>query len=191
MTRRNAGVPYAVTAGFVFLVITLVWIARDQMRPVTVGATAPDFVFTTLTGDTVSLADYAGRVVLVNVWATWCGPCRVEMPSMQRLYEQTSREDFEILAVSIDAQLGQRDLSGNAGGNVAIFTDSLGLTFPILLNPSGDIQRSYQTTGVPETFLIGPDGTIRRKVAGGTEWDDEAYIEQIERLISEARAAKR
>ncbi len=183
MSRRR----YALIAGSVFVLIGLLWIAREQMRPVGVGIRAPGFEFMTLKGDTVSLADYEGRVVLVNVWATWCGPCRMEMPSMQRLYDQTSRSDLEILAVSIDAALGQRDPFGRPGGDIQMFVDSLGLNFPILLNPSGDIQRTYQTTGVPETFLVGPDGVIRRKVAGGTEWDDEAHMEQIKRLVSDAR----
>ena len=190
MSQRQSSKGYALTAAFALFVVMLVWVARDKMRPVGVGTSAPEFTFTTMEGDTVSLEDYEGRVVLVNVWATWCGPCRMEMPSMQRLYELTSREDFEILAVSIDARPGQRDGGGRIGGDIAMFVDSLGLTFPILLNPTGDIQRTYQTTGVPETFLIGPDGVIRRKVAGGTEWDAEAHIEQIERLVAEVRAAE-
>lgn len=189
MSRRSGGLSYGLTAGGVLVLLALIWIAQDQMRPVGVGTSAPDFAFATLDGDTLSLDDFEGRTVLVNVWATWCGPCRMEMPSMQRLYDQTSRDDLEILAVSIDARLGEFDPAGRPGGDIRSFADSLGLTFPILLNPRGDIQRTYQTTGVPETFLIGPDGQIRRKVAGGTEWDSEGHLEQIQRLIQEARAS--
>jgi len=184
----KAGFPYAITAGLAFGLVALAWIARDHIQPVTVGREAPDFAYPTLTGDTLALSDFRGQVVLVNVWATWCIPCRTEMPSMQRLYDEMGEQGLEILAVSIDVAQGQRDRSGNLGGGVAAFTDSLGLTFPILLNPEGDIQRLYQTTGVPETFLVGPDGQIYRKVAGGTEWDSPAYQEQIRRLLERARA---
>jgi cytochrome c biogenesis protein CcmG, thiol:disulfide interchange protein DsbE len=126
-------------------------------------------------------------VVLVNIWATWCGPCRTEMPSMERLYKKLGDEDFEIMAVSIDAELGFFDRAGNAGGDIKAFADSLGLTFPLLHNPSGDIQRLYRTTGVPETFLIGRDGIIYKEVAGGTEWDAPDHQELIQRLLAAPR----
>jgi peroxiredoxin len=105
------------------------------------------------------------------------------MPSMQRLYEHFSEQDFEIVAVSIDAPMGQRDPFGRVGGDVGAFADEYGLTFPIWLNPEGTIQRIYRTTGVPESFVIGRDGRIYRKVSGATEWDQEAYIDFIQRLL--------
>ena len=88
------------------------------------------------------------------------------------------------MAVSIDAELGLLDKDGQVGGNIQAFADSLGLTFPMLHNPSGDIQRLYRTSGVPETFLIGRDGIIYKKVAGGTEWDAPQHKELIQRLLA-------
>jgi peroxiredoxin len=105
------------------------------------------------------------------------------MPSMQRLYEALEGEDFEILAVSIDAPIGQVDPAGRAGGDLGAFAAEYGLTFPILHNPSGDIQRTYQTTGVPESFVIGKDGLIYRKVAGPTEWDLPVNQQLVRRLL--------
>jgi thiol-disulfide isomerase/thioredoxin len=134
-------------------------------------------------GERVSLSDYGDRVILLNVWATWCLPCREEMPSMQRLYEAIGDDDFEILAVSIDAPIGQSDVAGRPGGDLEAFAKEYGLTFPILHNPAGDIQRTYQTTGVPESFLIGRDGLIYRKVAGETEWDLPVNQELVRRLL--------
>ena len=122
--------------------------------------------------------------MLVNIWATWCAPSLQEMPSLQRLYDAFPGEDFEILAVSVDAALGEADAFGRAGGNLAAFATELGLTFPILHNPSGDIQKLYQTTGVPESFLIGRDGVIVKKVAGPTEWDAIENKELVRRLLA-------
>lgn len=164
-------------------VVWLAWLGRANYQPVITGAQAPSFSATTLEGEAVTLADYADKVILLNVWATWCAPCREEMPSMQRLYDEFQDEDFEILAVSVDARPGERDASGNPGGDLRAFAEEFGLTFPILHDPAGDIQRTYQTTGVPETFLIGKDGIIYRKVAGGTHWDAEVNVSLVRRLL--------
>ena len=174
---------WAATA--VVAVVTIAWVGRENYQPVITGSSAPDFVATDMSGNQVRLSDYRGRVVLVNVWATWCAPCRDEMPSMQRLYEALGDTDFEILAVSIDAQPGQRSDAGQMGGDLAAFANELGLTFPILHDPEAAIERIYQTTGVPETFLVGRDGLIYKKVAGGTEWDAPVNQELVRRLLGE------
>ena len=104
---------------------------------------------------------------------------------MQRLFEGLQDTDFEILAVSVDARLGEADAFGRPGGDLRAFADEMDLTFKILHNPSGDIQRTYQTTGVPETFLIGRDGLIYKKVAGGTDWDAPVNLQLVRRLLAE------
>jgi peroxiredoxin len=175
--------PYFWAIVAVTSVVTAAWIGRERYRPVLAGAVAPDFTLASMKGERVSLSDYGDRVILLNVWATWCLPCREEMPSMQRLYEAIGDDDFEILAVSIDAPIGQSDVAGRPGGDLEAFAKEYGLTFPILHNPAGDIQRTYQTTGVPESFLIGRDGLIYRKVAGETEWDLPVNQELVRRLL--------
>ena len=103
---------------------------------------------------------------------------------MQRLAERLEGTDFEIVAVSIDAaREGEVGWGGNIGGDVEAFVEEYGLTFEVLLDPSGAIADTYQTTGLPESFLIGRDGVIYKKVAGGTIWDDDRYVEQIRRLL--------
>ena len=165
------------------VVAAVAWFTRERERPVAAGYPAPGFEVFDAQGGTVSLADYRGTVVLLNIWATWCAPCLEEMPSMQRLYETFSPDDFVIAAVSIDAPAGTSDASGNPGGDPFAFAGRLGLTFPILLDPSGEIQRTYQATAVPESFVIGPDGMIYKKVAGATAWDSEANAGLVRRLI--------
>lgn len=183
MQRTHSRFPYFAAGLGLALVVLFAWVNRDRLSPVVPGAAAPSFQVTDLTGQPVALEDYRGRVVLLNVWATWCAPCRHEMPSMQRLYDELRGEDFEILAVSVDAASGSRDAYGRPGGNISAFADSLGLDFPILHDPRGGIQGTYQTTGVPESFLIGKNGVIYRKVAGATDWDAPQYVALIRRLL--------
>ena len=107
---------------------------------------------------------------------------------MERLYRQLDDDDFEILAVSVDAAPGERDERGNPGASkrkLADFAEEYDLTFPILHDPSGDIQELYQTTGVPESFLVDRDGVIVKRIAGATIWDHENYRELVSRLLGD------
>lgn len=172
----------------VLLVLGLIglgWLVRDRFLPVEVGSMAPDFAATDLSGRPVRLSDLRGEVVLVNIWATWCPPCRDEMPSMQRLFERLGPEGLRIVAVSIDARAGERDASGRPGGDVAAFAREMGLTFDIWLDPEGKIQRTYRTTGVPESFVVDRSGRIITKVIGGTEWDSPSRVDLFRRLLQE------
>jgi len=140
----------------------------DELFPVTVGSKAPDFHANTIEGAPVAktLADYKGEIVLLNVWATWCLPCRTEMPSIQALHDRFAARGLKVVAVSVD-KAGFDD-------QIRTFRDQFGLTFEILHDATGNIQRDYQTTGVPETFIIGRDGMIRRKVIAADNWDSPA-----------------
>jgi len=140
----------------------------DELFPVTVGSKAPDFHANTIDGAPAAktLADYKGEIVLLNVWATWCVPCRTEMPSIQALHDRFAARGLKVVAVSVD----------NAGfdDEIRTFRDQFGLTFEILHDATGNIKRDYQTTAVPETFIIGRDGMIRRKVIAADNWDSPA-----------------
>lgn len=185
MSHKNSRAPYVWAGLGVLAVVAAAWITQSRITPTIPGNPAPSFEVTRPTGEVVSLNDYAGKVVLLNIWATWCGPCREEMPSMERLYALFDPADFEILAISVDALPGQRDLRGYLAGDPVAFADSLELTFPILRDPGGEIERIFQTTGVPESFLIGRDGMIYKRVAGSTAWDGEANVAQIRRLVED------
>ena len=166
------------------LLLTLLWgvgerLATERVEKTPapapeIGRPAPPFVYPLLGGGRMSLADQKGKAALVNVWATWCAPCLDEMPDLQRLYAKMKKEGapFEILAVSIDA-LGADAVAG--------FVDRFVLTFPVLLDPRGSIRKLYRTTGVPETFIIGPRGRLLRKIIGVRKWDAPAVVAYLKR----------
>jgi len=185
MSGKKSLIPYAVALLGAVAVVLIFWLSREGLGPVVPGRPAPEFDAVTLDGTPRSLDDYKGKVILLNVWATWCPPCQQEMPSMQRLREAVQDEDFTILAVSIDAPLGETDAFGREGGNLEVFAREMGLTFRILHDPTGKIQEIYQTTGVPESFVVDRDGVIFKKVAGPTEWDAPANVQLIRRLLED------
>lgn len=150
-----------------------------ELFPLRIGDEAPDFRAVTLTPDSTAkgIADYEGEVVLLNIWATWCLPCRVEMPSMERAAGVLGPKGLRIVAVSVD-------VPGTAD-RITAFVKEYGLTFEILHDAPGRIQEQYQTTGVPETFIIGRDGRVRRRIIGADNWASAANIAFLERLLAE------
>lgn len=175
MTQRHQ---WSLGLGLAMLLIFGVALAikvSPQLNLVEVGSRAPTFhAMNVRTGHPASLADYRGKVILLNVWATWCQPCRIEMPSMERLHQRLAGKDFAVVAVSVDKE--GEDV-------VKAFVQELGLNFDILHDQSGTIQQSYQTTGVPESFVIDRDGIIVKKTIGAAEWDGPVTETLIRRLI--------
>jgi peroxiredoxin len=150
-----------------------------DLRQVTVGSAAPQFVARTVDTppDRRTLSDYRGQVVLLNIWATWCAPCRVEMPSIQRLHDEFKGRGFHVVAVSVD----------EPGADAAIrdFIKEYGLTFDVWYDPTHRIEQAYQTTGVPQTYVIGRDGVIRQVELGAKRWDAPAKRALIAHLLEE------
>jgi cytochrome c biogenesis protein CcmG/thiol:disulfide interchange protein DsbE len=153
---------------------------RDDMHPVDVGSQAPDFTAHVVgSAATRSLADYKGAVVLVNLWATWCEPCREEMPSIERLYQTFARQGFKVLAVSVDQAVGD--------SAIARYARDLGLSFDVLHDSTQTVAQRYLASGYPETFIIDRSGMIRRKWIGPYDWDSV----ESRALISELLGIKR
>lgn len=145
------------------------------------GIAAPDFTFPGLDGKMVSLSDYKGKVVLVNIWATWCPPCVDEMPSMEKLYRNFKGENFEILAVSIDE-------SGSEA--VAPFMEKTRLTFPALIDSKGAIKPVYRITGIPESFIIDKQGILIKKIVGPLDWAAPKVFRFFSSLIQKPTSPK-
>jgi cytochrome c biogenesis protein CcmG/thiol:disulfide interchange protein DsbE len=166
-----------VLAGLVVGAIALTEFGPD-IKLVKVGARAPNFRAIDLaTGDSVSFREhYEGAVTLVNIWATWCIPCRVEMPGMDSVYQSLAPRGFKIAAVSID-EGSPEDVRG--------FARDLGLSFDLLQDRSGNVQQIYQTTGVPESFLINKHGIIVKRLIGEHAWNSPVNRRLIEALLDE------
>lgn len=157
--------------------LALVAVLAGCVAPVEVGSVAPDFTATNLaSNEPVSFTEaYAGEVTLVNIWATWCEPCKEEIPALQELYETMGPRGLKIAAVSID----------EAGPEVVReFMAGFGVTFDVLHDPAGAIQQTYRTTGVPESFLVGRDGRIMRIVYGDHPWASDANRRIVEQLLA-------
>ncbi|HYK81826.1 MAG TPA: TlpA disulfide reductase family protein [Gemmatimonadales bacterium] len=172
--RWTVGLGAGMAAVFVAALVVKI---LPQIDLVAVGSRAPAFHARNLrTGRLASLAEYRGKVVLLNLWATYCEPCRVEMPSLERLYRQQGGPDFQVVAVSIDEQ---------GDSVVAAFARELGLSFDILHDQSAAIKAEYQATGVPESWVIDRSGVIVKKVTGASAWDAPVSEALIRRLIEE------
>lgn len=142
-------------------------IASAAVASPQVGAQAPDFTLQTLQGETLSISDLQGQVILVNFWATWCGPCRLEMPAIQARFEST---ELAVLAVNFDEPPEQ----------VQAFVDELGLSFTTLLDPGGEIQLLYQVRGYPTTYFVDEEGTIKILHIGFMNEDQlDGYLQEM------------
>ncbi len=138
-----------------------------------VGFRAPHFSAPSLQGNSLTLSDYKGKVLMINFWATWCVPCRVEMPSMEQLYDKFGGNEFEILAIS----------GGESQKVVWPFVEDLKLSFPILLDEQFQIHGQYQVTAIPSTYLVDKSGVITHRFFGAVDWTDEHYRQLVAKLI--------
>lgn len=172
-----AGAIFAVIAG---IAITLMEHSGSQVAAVTAGAPAPEFHAKTLDARPVvkTISDYRGEVVLLNLWATWCGPCKVEMPSIEALYRDYGPRGLRVVAVATDDP-GYED-------RVRTFVHDYGLTFEVLSDGTGAIEASYQALGIPSTYLIGRDGIIRKRVTGASDWNSPANRALVAQLLGVA-----
>jgi len=136
-----------------------------------VGKVFPVTMLKTLDGDTVVLADYCGKVLVINFWATWCVPCRHEMPDLQRLSDQLDSERYRVLGVSVDSDVNL----------VREFKLSFGIQFADLIDPQGVVaERQLQLSGYPQTFILSPDRVVVKQLMGIHEWNGAAMLETLD-----------
>ncbi len=157
----------------------MVWLQSSKYEPLTVGKVAPDFELPDLTEQEVRLSDYRGKVVFLNFWATWCKPCKEEMPSMEVLYRQFKDDGLVVLAVSIDRVTTKDDIPP--------FVKSMDLSFPVLVDSWGQTDKRYKLMGVPETYIIDQEGVLREKIIGPRDWTRLDNLQVVTQLL-DARA---
>ena len=133
---------------------------------------AVDFNLKDLTGRQRSLGAYKGKVVFLNFWATWCGPCRAEIPSMERLYTELKDQGFAIVAVNSQEPLEE----------VSAFVEETGMSFPVLLDTTGKVGAAYGVRAIPTTYIIDPQGAIRGRMVGTRNWYSPEIISVVKEL---------
>ena len=142
-----------------------------------VGRPVPEYRAVTLSGDSVSLADARGRVLLLNVWATWCHPCREEIPVLQALHERYASRGLQLVGVSVDAR-GEED-------TIREFATDFRMTYPLWLDPDERVQSAFFAIGVPATFLIDRAGILRWRHIGPVRANDSTLVRALERALAE------
>jgi peroxiredoxin len=166
-------------AGVAVATLFALLLNADTPAPVGRGTPAPAFELPLVGGGpSLSVEQLRGKVVLLNFWATWCKPCEDEMPAMERLYRALAGSDFELVAVSVDEDEAVVDA----------FAKRLGLSFPILLDPTKEVAIAYQTFRFPESLLVGRDGVVLERYVGPKDWDADAYLDRIRRLLADGAA---
>lgn len=140
-----------------------------------IGSPAPDFTLRSSAGKNLKLSEYRGQVVMINFWATWCAPCRQEMPLLNRIHEKYSKAGFKLLGVNID------DNAGNAQAMAA----KLGVTFPVLFDAEKRVSRLYDVDGMPSTVLIDRDGKVRYIHRGYRPGYETQYEAQVRELLKQ------
>lgn len=161
----------------------MVWLQSSKYEPLTVGKAAPDFELPDLQDRRVRLSDFRGKVVFLNFWATWCKPCKEEMPSMEVLYRNFKDDGLVVLAVSIDRVTTKDDIPP--------FVQSLDLSFPVLIDSWGQTDKRYKLMGVPETYIIDQNGILREKIIGPRDWTRLDNLQVVTELLeTEPRAPR-
>jgi peroxiredoxin len=171
MALRNVKV--LATASLLLLILILSACGGEdspQSSGINVGSAAVDFQLEALDGTPVSLSDYRGQVVLVNLWATWCPPCRAEIPDIEEAYRARQDDGFVVLGVSVE----------QAHASVAPFVRAMEMTYPVLLDEAGQVYRTYRAPGLPMSLLLDEEGVIRvRHVGGMTGAQLDAYLAEV------------
>ncbi len=146
---------------------------ENSIEPVKQIFPAPSFELVNLNDKKIRLEDYRGKVVAVNFWASWCPPCRKELPSMQRTYEAFKDKGFVILAVNI----------GESWDTVAPFLGNFTLKFPILFDSQSKIVDQWKVFGLPSTFILDKKGNVTHRINGGRDWDDPVFRKALLKII--------
>jgi thiol-disulfide isomerase/thioredoxin len=145
-----------------------------EIKKIEIGKPAPDFVLQDVSGDTWKLSSLKGKAVFINFWASWCKPCRDEMPSMEALNKAMAGQPFQMLAIVFNDDIDTANR----------FARGLGVTFPVLVNPEPELTEAYMITGVPETFLIDADGILRHRFIGPYNWDTPEMRTLVQELLN-------
>jgi peroxiredoxin len=175
----SAVTPRQLLYGLLLLVAGYSAQAGESLTPLPGGKPAPDFELVDTDGKLHRLSDYRGNTVILNFWATWCPPCREEIPSMNRAWRQLAEEDVVMLAVNM----------GEDEDTIFVFTADYPAEFPLLLDRDGSVIAQWPVKGLPTTYIIAPDGSIAYRAIGGRNWDDSDIMDILRALQKQRQGA--
>ena len=170
---------WALPLGFLIVAMGVAFYYQQHQASGRAGFPAPDFTLTDLSGRPHRLSELRGKLVFLNLWATWCPPCRDEMPSMEALFRRFKDRDFVMLAVSED----------DDASAVRPFVAEMALSFPVLLDPKGMLPPRYGVTGYPETFIVDRTGQVIQHLIGPEDWDSPKAFAYFTRLLEQRPGA--
>lgn len=146
---------------------------EESLTPMPDKKVAPGFELSDMDGEKRKLSDYKGKPVIINFWATWCPPCRAELPAMNRAWEKIKKENIEMLAVNV----------GEDEDTIFAFTGEYPIDFTVLLDETGEEIKKWPIRGLPTTFVLDKEGRIVYRAIGGREWDDEKLLNMVRKLL--------
>jgi peroxiredoxin len=149
----------------------------QKLTPLPDLAPAPQFDLETPDGERIRLSDYRGKPVIVNFWATWCPPCRAEMPSFQRAWDQVKGEGISVIAINV----------GEDADTIRQFTERVAVSFPLPMDQESRVVQAWPVRGLPTTFVVDPLGRLAFVATGEREWDDAALLDEVRALLKETR----
>lgn len=155
------------------------WMQALQIEAPKERQPAPAFALPNLAGEKRRLETYKGNLIILNFWATWCQPCRAEMPALEALWREYRDRGLTVIGVNVDR---------GGAGSVRTMAESLGITFPVLLDPDGKVRNRYRVFAFPQTYLIGRDGKFLGRALGERKWDSEAGHQLIRHLLGKDSA---
>lgn len=148
---------------------TQAWSQSNDLHPVEDQPLARDFELTDINDGVHRLADYRGKIMIVNFWATWCPPCRFELPSMERLWQKLKKEEVIMLGINV----------GEDADTIFTFTADYPVSFPLLMDRDSSVTKMYKVLGIPTSFIIDQEGRIVYRAVGTREWDEDLLIKKI------------
>ena len=157
------------------LALALPAIAAASKSPLSVGGDAPDFALRSAAGTNLRLSEHRGQVVMINFWATWCGPCRQEMPKLDEIFARYERAGFTLLGVNIDADAERAQR----------LADELGVSFPLLFDDEQDVSRLYDVQAMPMTVMVDRSGKVRSVHYGYRPGMEQRYLDEVRALLRE------
>jgi len=157
---------------FILSHAAIVFAVQPVLPPVAMPFTAHNFDVTDIDGTKYRLSDYKGKVIVLNFWATWCPPCREEMPAMNRAHHKLKNDDVVILAINV----------GEDEDTIFEFTGNYPVDFPLLMDKDGSVIKRYPVMGLPTTYIISPTGVVTHRTIGVRGWDDDNLLNQLRNM---------